>query len=491
MKWKLADLPWRWIRIACLGALVIVAGGTYRLWWPGLSAWIDQTLASNRAGSEENAAEGHADAHDHGAEAADSHAPVQSIVLTPQARLNLGLTDEFLKPVELRTYRRSITMPAVISPRPGRTKVVVSSPLNGIVTHVHAVSGEAIVPGTLLFEVRLTYEDLVVTQTQYLQSMSELQVENREIARLEQATRSGALSGKSLLERRYAKEKLEAHLRAQREALRMHGLSERQVDEIGNQGKLLRDLKIVAPDIDSHDEQEELRLSRAPFRPISMRSIADASRVLVVEDLQVNKGQAVAAGERLCTLSDYSRLFIEAKAFEQDAAAVNIAIRNGWPVRAIIPGSEGNTVVDNLRIAYVDSSIDPNSRSLSIFVDLPNTIVRDEKNQQGQRFVYWKYRVGQRLEVAVPVEQWTDQIVLPVDAVAKEGADWYVFQQNGPKFDRVPVHVRYRDQVSVVIANDGSIYPGDVVALRSAHRMQMAIKNSSGGGVDPHAGHNH
>ena len=91
----------------------------------------------------------------------------------------------------------------------------------------------------------------------------------------------------------------------------------------------------------------------------------------------------------------------------------------------------------------------------------------------------------------MPVEQWESQIVVPVDAVVKEGADWYVFQQNGANFTRVPVHVKHRDQSSAVIANDGSIFPGDVIALKSAHQMQMAIKNKSGGGADPHAGHNH
>ena len=91
----------------------------------------------------------------------------------------------------------------------------------------------------------------------------------------------------------------------------------------------------------------------------------------------------------------------------------------------------------------------------------------------------------------VPVEEWTAQIVLPVEAIAREGAESFVFQQNGKHFDRVPVHVRYRDSSHAVIASDGSLFPGDVVALRGAHQMQMALKNKSGGGVDPHAGHNH
>lgn len=90
-----------------------------------------------------------------------------------------------------------------------------------------------------------------------------------------------------------------------------------------------------------------------------------------------------------------------------------------------------------------------------------------------------------RLQLQVPVNVWKDQIVLPVDAVVKDGADWYAFQQNGDHFDRIAVHVKHRNQSSVVIDNDGVLFPGDVVALRAAHRLQMALKNKSGGGVDP------
>ena len=416
-----------------------------------------------------------------------------SLELTPQARLNLGLTDETLQPIRLQSYRRAITVPAVVVAKPGRSQIIVSSPLNGVVTHVHAVTGEAVMPGELLFEVRLTYEDLVETQTQFLKTISELEVESREIARLEKVTQSGAISGKLLLDRRYAKEKLEALLRSQREALRMHGLSDRQVEAIGKDGKLLRDLKVIAPGIDQHSEdehEEELRLSQNPYHPVSLVQAA-THKPLVIDQLQVHKGQAVVAGEMLCSLSNYSQLFIEGKAFEQDMAAVTQAVEQGWTVEAIFPDARGKVIVDGLKLAFVGNAIDPASRTLSLFVELPNEILRDEVNDEQQRFITWKYRVGQRLELRVPVEQWENQIVLPVDAVVKEGADWFVFQQNGKHFDRVPVHVQYRDQTSVVIANDGSIFPGDVIARKSAHQMQMAIKNQSGGAVDPHAGHSH
>ena len=118
-------------------------------------------------------------------------------------------------------------------------------------------------------------------------------------------------------------------------------------------------------------------------------------------------------------------------------------------------------------------------------------MLQDQINEERQRFVSWKYRPGQRLQLRVPVEEWIDQIVLPVEAVTREGAEAFIFRQYGDHFDRVPVHVVYSDQQAVVIANDGSVKPGAVVALRAAHQMQMALKIKAGGGADPHAGHSH
>jgi hypothetical protein len=75
--------------------------------------------------------------------------------------------------------------------------------------------------------------------------------------------------------------------------------------------------------------------------------------------------------------------------------------------------------------------------------------------------------------------------------VAQDGIENYVFVPNGDHFDRRTVHVEYRDDLSVVIENDGALFPGDDVALNGAQQLQLALKNKSGGGVDPHAGHNH
>lgn len=501
--------PWsRWF----LGLLLLAtATFTYPTWWPMLDGWIGSAVAARREGPSSGSSEAtdahgeddHAhedDGHDHA-----GHDEMASLELSPQSLKNLGLTPEYLQPIKLSDFYRTVTIPSIIVAMPGRTNIQVSSPMIGIVQHVHAVSGEAVVQGDLLFEVRLTYEDLVDTQTQLLKNLSDREIEQREVARLEEVTRSGAVAGKLLLERQYALQKLESSIAAQRAALKLHGLSDDQVETIVRERRFLRDLTIVAPGIDTHShDANDMRLSDRRFRaasfngPVALNGMGQPNEIptaqpipMTVDQLGAAKGQGVQAGEMLCTLSDYSALYIEGKAFEQDAPAIAAVAANGWPIEAIVPAVAGQETVPDLKVAFVASAVDAQSRTLSFFVNLPNSILRDEETAEGQRFVTWKYRIGQRLELRVPVEAWEKQIVLPVDAAVKDGADWFVFQQNGDHFDRVAVHVKHRDQRYVVIESDGAIFPGDVVALRSAHQMQMAIKNKSGAGADPHAGHNH
>lgn len=505
----------RWVWGIAIMAIILIAIATRAKWWDPAQDWVRAAISSNRkvssldshdhgtaGGEDPHAHEGHDHGHDEGT----------SLTLSAQAQGNIGLAPEYLKPVKLETFRRSMTVPGIIVGRPGRTRLEISTPMAGVITHVHAVQGEAVDPGTLLFQMRITAAELVSTQTGLLKTVGDLDVENREIARLSKATEAGAISQKTLLDRQYAKEKLEVLMNAQREALRLQGLSERQIDDIAKNQKLLRDLQIVAPGRDSHGD-EELILSAAKLTPVSLQtqrrtdendaankqdghpavhSVENSKVPLILESVLVHKGETVAAGATLGALADYSELYIEGRAFEQDVDLLSQISQQNWKITAVFEGA-GNSVkrVENLDLVYSASEIDEHARSLSFFVRLPNEVARETPSPNGQRFLSWKYRPGQRLHLLVPVEEWENQIVLPVEAIAREGAESFVFQQNGDHFDRISIRVTYRDSSHVVVANDGSIFPGDVIALRGAHQMQMALKNKSGGGVDPHAGHQH
>jgi multidrug efflux pump subunit AcrA (membrane-fusion protein) len=349
---------------------------------------------------------------------------------------------------------------------------------------------------------------LVTSQTEFLKTLGEVDVEKLELDRL-QKVGAGAIPPNVILERKYTVQKLESRLAADREALKLHGLNDQQVQSIETDRKLLRTLEIFAPSLEGTADSE-FRLTDARLQPVSYQptDVADAlptaaddapdqpaplanARRMILEELKVHQGQALNAGEPLCVLADYSRLYIEGQAFERDSPAIVAARERGWHVTAEFEGDSAASQLHDLPIAYVANAVDVEARTLHFYVDLPNHMLPPPPGTEDSPFITWKYRPGQRLELAVPVEEWVDQLVLPVEAVAQEGAEAYVFLQNGKRFDRKSVHVRHRDQHSVVIANDGSLFPSDVVALRGAHQLQMALKNKSGGGVDPHAGHTH
>ncbi|MGE3778763.1 MAG: secretion protein HlyD, partial [Pirellulaceae bacterium] len=213
LKFPSMRIPLSWIWTAGLIVAIGVAFLTIERWWPRAQSWVQASIhGSGPANSaadpgHEDGSEDHA-VHDHaGHEHAHAHDDANSLELSAQAMGNIGLTARFLRPVQLETYRRAITVPAIIVERPGRTRLEVSTPMAGVITHVHAVRGEATEPGALLFEIRITADELVATQTEMLKTIGDLDVENREIARYESVTSSGAVPLKALLERQYARDK--------------------------------------------------------------------------------------------------------------------------------------------------------------------------------------------------------------------------------------------------------------------------------------------
>jgi multidrug efflux pump subunit AcrA (membrane-fusion protein) len=515
-----------------------VATGLYAGSWEGLLASAfgargdDGTAhgsksAAHSHGPEDDHGHAHDEAPGHGHDhAADDDG--ETVRLSPQARRNIGLK---VGPVALRDYQRTITLPAIVVERPGRTTFRVAAPLTGVITDVFAASGEAVEPGDLLFILRLTHEDLVQAQTEFLKTLEALDVENREIERLENITQ-GVVAGKVVLERKYEKQKLTGLLKAQREALLLHGLDDEQVDEITNSRRLLRELRVTVPDIHDETDDEHLRSHHgagiANRRPapgtephVSHDLPHDAATAdtppsadpdeeieeegeneeqtahsdthpLVLQDLRVDKGDFVEAGATLASLFDLHALYLEGRAFEQDAARIAAAAQLGQDVTAL-PDVTGvnDRPVEDLHIVYVANEIETQSRALPFYVNLPNEIVRDARLPDGRRFVTWRFKPGQRMRLRIPIESWPEQVVVPINAIAADGVESFVFVKRGDLFERRSVHLLYRDQTSAVLANDGTLTPGQPIALSAAHQLQMALENKSSQDPTAHVGHTH
>jgi multidrug efflux pump subunit AcrA (membrane-fusion protein) len=192
----------------------------------------------------------------------------------------------------------------------------------------------------------------------------------------------------------------------------------------------------------------------------------------------------------LAVLSDHALLFIEGDAFEQDIPHITHAVTEQWPVDAVLASAGETGVLEDLEILYLANQVDRESRAFHFYLKLPNELLAD-RTTDGHRFVNWRFKPGQRVEILIPVERLADKLVLPTAAVVQDGVETYVFVPNGDHFDRRPVHVESRDQQEVVVADDGSLYAGDEVVVAGAAQLQFALKNQSGVGADPHAGHSH
>jgi len=414
--------------------------------------------------------------HEHGEHSHDhpGHDEASAIELSQQAQNSIGLK---VAKIALGPFERTISVPAIVVDVPGRSKIVVAAPMTGIVDRLYPIEGEAVQPGDALFELRLTHEELVQAQSDFLKTAEELDVVGRELARLENVARGGAIAGKTVLEREYERQKLEGVQRAQRQSLLLHGLTEAQIDEILAKRKLLQRLTVRVPPDESADQQGRDSRTSNPS-------------VLQVQDLRVERGQQVNAGDALCVLADHKVLYIEGTAFAQDVGSLNRAVNEGVRVSAVREQEDGE-VIEGLEIVYLENRVDPQTRAFHFYVNLPNALLRDRTAADRKRFINWRFKPGERMQLQVPVETWKDRIVLPIAAVAQDGAETYVFKQFKDHFDRAAVHVEYRDARHVVIANDGILKPGDVVSVSGAHQMQISLKNKAGGAIDPHAGHHH
>jgi cobalt-zinc-cadmium efflux system membrane fusion protein len=397
------------------------------------------------------------DQHDYDHDAAPGEQDV--LELTPQARRNLGLVS---RPAALSTYQRTILMPGDIRDRPGISDRGVTSPVIGIVTQVHAFPGDMVRPGEPLFTLRLVSEYVQNSQAELFRATRETELEQEKRARLAQV--ESVIAGSRLIEIDQQLRRLQAAITSHRQDLLARGLSREQIAEAAA-GRFVSSIDIVAP-------------------PAVAASNTDADPTYEVQELRVELGTQVQAGQLLAILSDHRLLYVVGHAFKREAPALERAAQNRWPVRIEFAEDEPAgwpPLPESLAIRHLANTIDPESRTFDFFLPLENQSRRYAS--QGDSFVVWRFRPGQRVRLHVPVEELSDVIVLPAGAVVRDGPEAYVFRQNGNLFKRLPVHVLHEDRLNVVLANDGSVAPGWYLAHNAAASLNRALEAQSASGT--------
>jgi cobalt-zinc-cadmium efflux system membrane fusion protein len=403
--------------------------------------------------------------------------PIQEakvLKLSEQARKNLRLVS---KPTKPQSYWRTIQIPGVVADRPGRSDRGVTSPAVGVVAAVYAFPGDTVRPGDRLFALRLFSEYLQNTQAELFKATSETQLIGEEKTRIAALAKTGTIPGSKMIELDQQLRRQQTAIQGYRQDLLTRGLNPEQVDGVAK-GKFVASIDVVAPPL--------LPLSANTTDPGGEKLLDDASQSLAyeVQELKVELGQQVQAGQALSVLANHHSLYITGHAFKQDAPFLEQVAQKGWPIQVEFAEDDHEhwpSLNQTFQIRHLANSIDTTNRTFDFFIPLTNQ--SRSYRQDDQTFVVWRFRPGQRVRLHVPVEELKDVLVLPAAAVVREGPEAYVFRQNGDLFNRLPVQVLHEDRLNVVLANDGSVLPGLYLAQNSAASLNRVLKAQAASGM--------
>ena len=405
-------------------------------------------------------------AHDDHDEPATPAADI--LELSVQARKNLGLVS---RPATISTFRRTIDLPGQVVDRPGLSDRGVTSPAAGIVTIIHAFPGDIVRPGDRLFTLRLLGETVQNAQAELFQVTREIELETEKQNRLKQIG-EGVIAPVRLIEIEQQLRRLQATSQGHRQELLTHGLTQAEITGVAK-GQFVTTIDVTAP------------TSRAAQAVASNDSNSAAGLMTYeVQELRIDLGSQVQAGQLLGMLADHRQLFIAGHAFKRETTLLEGTAQAGWPIEVEFAEDEPTAwppLSQRFEIHHFSNSIDPETRTLDFFIPLTNQSRR--YTRADETFVVWRFRPGQRVRLSVPVEELEGVIVLPAAAVVREGPEAYVFRQNGDLFNRLPVHVLRQNRRQVAIAKDGSVAPGWYLAQSAAATLNRVLKAQSASGM--------
>ena len=448
-----------WQSIAWLVAIGSIAAGI----WLTRSQW--QPLLTKANLTNDDSAQNAVSANSSQMPLAEERTTLE---LNKQARSNLGLKSA---PVKLETYWRKIVIPGEIVDRPGVTDRGITSPLQGVVTQVHAFAGDMVRPGEKLFSLRLVSEPLHESQSELYRAIRETEIVRTEKARIEKLIEKGIVPGKRMIELEQRVRRQAALIDAHQQDLAARGLSDEQIDQI-EQGNFLSNIEITAPTMEKTNESE---------------ATTAADGFYEVQQLKVDLGHQVQAGAPLAILANHESLYIKGHAFKKEASKLARAAESDWPIDVEFMddvAEDWESSPQRFQIRHLANTSDPNSRTFDFFIALTNQPRTYQR--EGRTFVVWRYRPGQRVRISVPVEELDNAIVVPAAGVFQQGPEAFVFQQNGDLFNRIQVKILHQDRSNVVIANDSSVSPGFYLAQNAAESLNRILKaQASSGGLPP------
>lgn len=205
-------------------------------------------------------------------------------------------------------------------------------------------------------------------------------------------------------------------------------------------------------------ESAKLNFNAVESRLSNLKAASGAGRFIlvapfdgIVTHVSAQSGEPVMSSEPLITLFEGGNYWARVELPETKSSQIAI----GDSVLTDYSSNSGSVVA-------VDPEIDPESRSIEVFVDLPGDVM---------------WRIGQLVTMTFfPAETSADALIVPTRSIVRIDDDVFVFVKTASGFRTVPVEIQSRSRNLATVTGNLSI--GDNVAISGL----AALKNIVGGG---------
>jgi membrane fusion protein, copper/silver efflux system len=212
-------------------------------------------------------------------------------------------------------------------------------------------------------------------------------------------------------------------------------------------------------------EGQIIKLAQTKAAQNTITFLAPASGV--VTEISVAEGQYVAEGTMLMRIENINSLWLEAELYEHESALVKIGER----ISVRISGFE-NEKVEGI-INFLSPEYRANSQIVAMRASVSNPSLKYKPGMQAQVFFTHSSKKA---------------LVIPVDAVIRDGNGSHVYVQRGLNtFRPIMVKTGLEDFERVEITE--GLMEGDTVAVTGAYLLYSEIILKRG--TDPMAGHGH
>lgn len=477
------------------------------------------------------------DLADHAAAPPQPTGEPESVRLSATAQANLQLQVAEATP---QTLEHIIKLPGIVKAQPDRTAVVTAR-LAARIEKVHVQVGDHVQHGAALLEVRSTEaeklqvellrtrQSLSIVEQSYarMQELTEktvlmeleqlqqevmkahgtLQMSTATVARLQQLSEQ-VVARKELLAAQTEQQHARSAYDAARRKLQTYGVSEAQIRTMLNDGltqpvlvnlglspqAAIQKYLVLGKPSELYTLEAEYRQKQAEVESLKrqlhmlgfsvhsvqallQRGVPDPVLTLpaplsgTVSRRQAIPGVLVEAGTPVLELIDTSVVSIEGEVTEQLFPVVRV----GQLARVRVAAYPEEVFTGTVR--RLGRTVDPDKRTVHLWVEVANASGR----LLPEMFA----------EVSLVTRAVANTLAIPVAALLTEGAEPFVFVENGDTYLRQPLVLGLRDDRYVEV-RDG-LFPGDRVVVRGGPALnaaRLAGTPRSAGGHD-HATHAH